>query len=136
MKKLIKDSKAFVAIDYITAILVFCTLSVVVVSLMSNIYKQNLEVKIRSNAMAYVALLLEKIDETSYFNIVNNPNSLLDELEIDRSIFDINIQVVDVPNIKSSANDIMKVVNISVKYTFSGGTQYLNFSKLKIKEII
>ena len=86
--------------------------------------------------MAYAALLLEKIDETSYFNIVNNPNSLLDELEIDRSIFDINIQVVDVPNIKSSANDIMKVVNISVKYTFSGGTQYLNFSKLKIKEII
>ena len=134
MKKLIKENKAFVMADIVVAIIIFSIFTGIVTTLMTKTYEQNLQIKVRSNAMTYAVTLLEKVDEKSFNEIVENPNCLLEGMPENNSSININVEVSDVPNISSEANNIMKIVNISVRFTFSQGTQYLNFSKLKIKE--
>ena len=134
MKKLIKENKAFVMADIVVAIIIFSIFTGIVTTLMTKTYEQNLQIKVRSNAMTYAVKLLEKVDEKSFNEIVENPNCLLEGMPENNSSININVEVSDVPNISSEANNIMKIVNISVRFTFSQGTQYLNFSKLKIKE--
>ena len=134
MKKLIKEQKAIIMADLVASLIIFTIFVGIVVTLMTKTYEQNAQVKLRSQAMEYAAIVLEKVDEKSYSEVIENPNSLIEGMQIDNSVFNVNIKVSDVPNITSKANNIMKIVNIIVKYTSSGETQSLNFSKLKIKE--
>ena len=136
MKKIIKESKAFVMADVVVAIIIFAIFTGIVTTLMTKTYEQNLQIKVRSDAMTYAVALLEKVDEKSFDEIVENPNCLLEGMPENNSAININVGVSDVPNISSEAKNIMKIVNITVRFTFSKGTQYLNFSKLKIKEAI
>ena len=136
MKEIIKENKAFVMADVVVAIIIFAIFTGIVTTLMTKTYEQNLQMKVRSDAMIYAVTLLEKVDEKSYDEIIANPNCLLEGMPDNNSAININVGVSDVPNVSSQANNIMKIVNITVRFTFSKGTQHLNFSKLKIKEAI
>ena len=103
---------------------------------MSKIYQQNLKIRIRSTAITYTTMILEKIDEKSYEQIMENKNCLLDGIDLKDLDISINIEISNVPNINPNANDLMKVIKVAIKYNYIGGTQTLNFSKLKIKENI
>lgn len=129
-KKLL-DNKGITGIDLTIAIIVLSIFAGLIVTLMSNIYINSIEIQKSANAMAYATIVLEKVDEKSFNEIDENfVNTLINNGEIDiDSSYTINFSTEVIEE------NLLKKVVVNVSYDVNGVQRLIKINKLKIKEI-
>ena len=127
----ILDNKGVTGIDLTISIVVLSIFSGLIITLMSSIYKNSIEIQKSANAMAYATIVLEKVDEKSFNEIDENfVNALKTNGEIDIA----NDYAINFSTDVLEENLIKKVV-VKVVYDINGEQKSITISKLKIKEI-
>lgn len=131
MKKIISNNKGVTGIDLTVAIIILTLYTGIIVTLMSNTYRTSTEIQMGANAMSYVTMVLEKVDEKAYEEIDNNFVTKLKSSG--------EVQMNDNYTVEISTNELeenmFKKVQVSVKYNLNGEEKSIVINKLKIKEI-
>lgn len=131
MKKKFLNNKGVTGIDITISIVILSLFAGLIISLMSSIYKNSIEIQKGANAMAYATIVLEKVDEKAFNEIDENfVNTLINnkEIAID-SNYTINFST------EILAENLLKKAIVKVSYDINGEQKSLIINKLKIKEI-
>lgn len=130
MKNKILDNKGITGIDLSISLIVLTIFSGLIISLMSSIYKNSLEIQKGSNAMAYATMILEKVDEKSFNQVDENFIATLEnEIKIDDGY---TVEIISADDIEEG---LLKKVVLKVSYDINGEEKSILINKLKIKEI-
>ena len=131
MKKKFLNNKGVTGIDITISIVILSIFAGPIISLMSSIYKNSIEIQKGANAMAYATIVLEKVDEKAFNEIDENfVNTLINnkEIAID-SNYTINFST------EILEENLLKKAIVKVSYDINGEQKSLIINKLKIKEI-
>lgn len=131
MKKKFLNNKGVTGIDITISIVILSLFAGLIISLMSSIYKNSIEIQKGANAMAYATIVLEKVDEKAFNEIDENfVNTLINnkEIAID-SNYTINFST------EILEENLLKKAIVKVSYDINGEQKSLIINKLKIKEI-
>lgn len=136
--KNIKNETGITGIDLVIAIIIMSIFIGIITTLMTNIYRQSLEVQASSYAMAYATVILEKVDEKS-FEEVQNPN-FIEELKESGEItmpddYKITLDISNPDNVTQDVASVIKKATVTVSYNVNNKEQSMSISKLKVKEI-
>lgn len=134
INKKILENKGITGVDLTISIIVFTIFSGLIITLMTNIYANSIEIQKSANAMAYATIVLEKVDEKAYEEIDNAfATNLVNtgEVKIDDG-YTINFRA-SYP--REDLKDLVKQATVEVSYNIKGKTMSLVINKLKIKEI-
>ena len=136
--KIMKKESGITGIDLVIAIIIMSIFIGIITTLMTNIYKQSLEIQASSYAMAYATVILEKVDEKS-FEEVQNPNfieNLKDSGEITMpDDYEITLDISNPDNVTQDVASVIKKATVTVSYNVNNKEQSMSISKLKVKEI-
>lgn len=127
--KKILDNKGITGIDLTIGLIILSIFSGLIITLMSAIYMNSIEIQKSANAMAYATIILEKVDEKS-FNEIDEDflTTIEDEIDISSDYnIDFSTDVLE--------EDLIKKVVVKVSYDVSGNQKSMTINKLKIKEI-
>lgn len=128
------NNKGITGIDVTIAIIIIIVFTGVIANLMFSIYKAAIEIQKGANADAYATIILEKVDEKPYDEVDENfIQTLKDSGEVEISD-DYLIELVIEPYTDLQF-ELIKKVNLTIKYSVSNEEKTLNIAKLKIKEM-
>lgn len=128
------NNKGITGVDITIAIIILITFTGVIASLMFSIYNTSLNIQKGANADAYATMILEKVDEKSYNEVDENFIQMLkDENEIE--ISDDYVTELTIEPYTDYQYELIKKVNLIIKYTVNKEEKTLNITKLKIKEM-
>lgn len=128
------NNKGITGVDITIAIIIIITFTGVIASLMFSIYNTSLNIQKGANADAYATMILEKVDEKSYDEVDENFIQMLkDENEIE--ISDDYVTELTIEPYTDYQYELIKKVNLIIKYTVNKEEKTLNITKLKIKEM-
>lgn len=128
------SNKGITGIDLAIAIIILMTFTGIVSGLMYSTYATSISVKKSAEADAYATIILEKVDEKTYDEVDSNfVETLKTNNEIE--ISDDYTITFTVEPYSDYALDIVKKVEVTIKYNVSNEEKTLVISKLKIKEI-
>lgn len=128
------NNKGITGVDITIAIIIIITFTGVIASLMFSIYKTSLNIQKGANADAYATMILEKVDEKSYDEVDENFIQMLkDNNEIE--ISDDYVTELTIEPYTDYQYELIKKVNLIIKYTVNKEEKTLNITKLKIKEM-
>lgn len=128
------NNKGITGVDITIAIIIIITFTGVIASLMFSIYNTSLNIQKGANADAYATMILEKVDEKSYDEVDENFIQMLkDDKEIE--ISDDYITELTIEPYTDYQYELIKKVNLIIKYTVNKEEKKLNITKLKIKEM-
>lgn len=133
-KKILLNNRGVTGIDLVVSLIMIVMFVGLITSLMSATYKLSIEIQKSANANAYATMIFEKVDEKAYEDINNNFVETLKstgEISIDN---DYTIEF-SVRPITSLEEDVLKKVEIAVKYDVNGEEKIIVMNKLKIKEV-
>lgn len=131
-KNILLDNKGVTGTDLVIAIVVIAIFAGLITQLMASIYKISIDIQKSANANAYATMILEKVDEKPFEEVTDDfVANLNDEISIDDS-FNITIKVTKLEDIDEN---LVKKVDLTLKYNINGEEKQLFISKLKIKEI-
>lgn len=132
--KIFFSNKGITGIDITVAIIIIITFTGVISGLMYSIYKTSITVQKSAEADAYATIILEKVDEKAYDEVDENfVQKLKEDKEIE--ISDDYAITFTVETYDDDEFDLIKRVNVTIKYTVAKEEKTLEISKLKIKEI-
>ena len=127
----LRSNKGITGIDLAIAIIVLATFTGVIITLMSNIYRNSIDIQKNANAMAYATIVLEKVDEKAFEEKnADFVNTLKDSGEVEISsdyIINFSTEVLE--------ENLIKKVGVKVSYDINGEQRTITINKLKIKEI-
>ena len=127
----LRSNKGITGIDLAIAIIVLVTFTSLIITLMSSIYRNSIDIQKNANAMAYATIVLEKVDEKAFEEInADFVNTLKDSGEVEISsdyIITISTEVLE--------ENLIKKVGVKVSYDINGEQRTITINKLKIKEI-
>ena len=136
--KIMRKESGITGIDLVIAIIIMSIFIGIITTLMTNIYKQSLEIQASSYAMAYATVILEKVDEKS-FEEVQEPNfieNLKDSGEITMpDDYEITLDISNPDNVTQDVASVIKKATVTVSYNVNNKEQSMSISKLKVKEI-
>lgn len=130
----LKSESGFTMYDLILAMFLITLFVGLIASLMYSAYKINAETNLMMQASAYSVQILEDIDKIAYEEV---DSSLASKYKSDFSIpvgFNVNIEVSKYGE-EQNLQDVMKIVKLTISYEFSGNTENVTITRLKIKEI-
>lgn len=134
-KKILSNNKGFTGIDLVVSLILLVMFVGLITSLMSSTYKLSLEILKSANANAYATIIFEKVDEKAYEEVTNNFVENLKsagEISIDNSEYTIEFSVQPITSLEE---DVLKKVDINIKYDINGEEKSIVMTKLKIKEV-
>lgn len=132
-KKILQNNRGITGIDLAVSLIVATIFIGLLTGLMTNIYKTSLEIQKSANAMAYATIILEKVDEKAYEQVTEDfITTLGDEVSLDTTNYQFSLSVIP---IKELEDDIIKKVELRVRYTINGEEKTMIISKLKIREL-
>lgn len=134
-KKILSNNKGFTGIDLVVSLILLVMFVGLITSLMSSTYKLSLEILKSANAYAYATIIFEKVDEKAYEEVTNNFVENLKsagEISIDNSEYTIEFSVQPITSLEE---DVLKKVDINIKYDINGEEKSIVMTKLKIKEV-
>ena len=127
----LRSNKGITGIDLAIAIIVLVTFTSLIITLMSSIYRNSIDIQKNANAMAYATIVLEKVDEKAFEEInADFVNTLKDSGEVEISsdyIINFSTEVLE--------ENLIKKVGVKVSYDINGEQRTITINKLKIKEI-
>lgn len=128
--KFFKRNKGITGIDIVIAVMIIIIFTGLISTFMYNLYRINLETLKNANANAYATIILEKVDEKAFEEVTDDFVDKLihnNELKID-SAYTVEFS-------QKTENDLIKKVDLKIKYTVENSNKSIEISKLKIKEI-
>lgn len=128
------NNKGITGIDVTIAIIIIIVFTGVIANLMFSIYKTAIEIQKGANADAYATIILEKVDEKPYDEIDENFIQTLKnngEIEISEDY----ITELSIEPYTDYQFELIKKVNLTIKYSVNNEEKTLNIAKLKIKEM-
>lgn len=141
----IKSNKGVTGVDLVVAIIILTMFVGLLTTLMVNLYKQALEIQKSANAMSYVTIICEMVDEKSFNDVTakdsNGNYTFVTNLKNSGEVtmadgYDVEYKVENIPNKESTEiNSMMQKVSVRVSYDVQGETQSIYVMKLKVKEI-
>lgn len=136
MKKVkLKSNKGVTITDVVVAVIILSVFTGVVGNLYYLIAKNNNLIKYNTVAVYNAIKIAEDIDKISYDEVTEDLNTnIKDRYNIPEG-FSAQVKVVKYSDEDSTKQDIIKRVNITIKYEFLKEDKTYNLEKLKIKEI-
>ncbi len=136
MKKVkLKSNKGVTITDVVVAVIILSVFTGVVGNLYYLIAKNNNLIKYNTVAVYNAIKIAEDIDKISYDEVTEDLNTnIKDRYNIPEG-FSAQVKVVKYSDEDSTKQDIIKRVNITIKYKFLKEDKTYNLEKLKIKEI-
>lgn len=132
MKKLdFKSNKGISMADIIIAVIILIMFAGVICSFYYKIVYYNNSIKMNAKAVSYAITIAEDIDKILYEDV--ETDLLRDKYELaDR--FEAEVTVKKYKEINPSAEDIIKIVTITINYEFLNENKVYQIEKIKIKE--
>ncbi len=136
MKKVkLKSNRGVTITDVVVAVIILSVFTGVVGNLYYLIAKNNNLIKYNTVAVYNAIKIAEDIDKISYDEVTEDLNTnIKDRYNIPEG-FSAQVKVVKYSDEDSTKQDIIKRVNITIKYKFLKEDKTYNLEKLKIKEI-
>lgn len=127
---MLKEKKAFTAVDTILAIIIIIIFTTIVVSLMYNVRIENNILKLKMIANIHIIETLENISIAEYDEVTTD-NFLLFPTDM-ASEFEKSIEVTDVYHEDSTREDIIKKVIVTISYKINDKTYEEKAEILKV----
>lgn len=135
IKSTLKSNKGFTMQDLIIACFIITAFIGIITTVMYSAYKTNAKAYLMSQMTMYSVSILEDMDKISYEDVQTKS---IEEYRQQFSIpeaFNINIEINNYGQELENAEDVIKVVKLSMSYTFKGETEEFTVKKLKVKEM-
>lgn len=131
----VKSQKGFTMQDLAIALLIITLFIGIISTLMFNVYKINIKSKLTSQMVMYSVQILEDIDKISYEEVTSElSNSYNSKFSIPEG-FKIDIKVSNYADGLTNVQDLIKIVDLNISYSYLGETEEFKVTRLKIKEI-
>lgn len=138
----IKSEKGITGIDVAGGLLIFVLTAAGILTLYYNIYVNSISIKIHQTAIAYIAEVFERIDLENYENITRQSvgqfiadTGMLDYFNEEKNNSSIEYEVYKYSDSNSEVtHDLVKKVQVILKYTINGKEVKFPMNKLKVKE--
>lgn len=139
MKNKIKNklisNKGFTIQDLLIACFIIILFVGIIYSLMITVYKTNVKATLTSEMTIYAVKILENIDKISYEEVqTKTSEEYINEFSIP-DLYNVEIEISNYVENANNLNDVIKIVNLKLSYTFQGETEEFSVTRLKIKEI-
>lgn len=132
--KRLKEKKGFTGIDVVVAVLIILLFVGMLVTAFYNIYKISTEIAFEAEALQYLVSALEYSDKINYEEVTEQ--NLLDYLaneEIPEN-YTVTFRIQSYNQIDSTKQDIVKIVTGKIVYQIENKEEFIEISKLKVKE--
>lgn len=131
----IKSEKGFTIQDLMVAALIIIIFVGVISTYMVSVYNTNMRANLTAQMTTYAVQILEDIDKISYDEVNSSlVNGYYDKFSIPGG-YTLNLEVSNYGEGVENVEDIMKIVKLTISYTFRGETEEFTVTRLKIKEI-
>lgn len=133
LKNKLKSNKGFTMQDLIMACLIITLFVGIIATTMFSVFKVNAKLDLSSQMTIYAVQILEDIDKISYEEVQTKTGYDYKEQFSIPDGFDVILNVSDYGG--EGVEDVIKIVDLTVSYTFQGETDKFTVKRLKIKEI-
>ena len=134
MKKF-KENRAATMTDVVMGVMIFIMFTGILTSGFYNIYRHNSAIRLNAIAVDYAVKILEDIDRMTYEEVTNDLNNELDEKYGIKGSYKVSLDVKNYNEDDEQKQDIIKIVNVTVKYNVAKKEEEYTVKKLKIKEM-
>ncbi len=139
MKK--KREKGITGIDVVVALMIFMFASSVILVMYYNLYVNTVTIKIHEVAVGIITDIFEKIDLDNYDNITETRIAELiessganDYFSEEKNHSNVTYKLEKYSDVDSTAQDLVKKINITVNYQINGAEKHISLNKIKIRE--
>lgn len=138
----LKNNKGISGIDIVVSVGIITITLTILVALYLNLYISNIELERRTQAISYATQILEKVSELYYADVttenfttqtLENGKTQIAGIQIPKGY---NVTVNIQPYNNNEATDVVKNVEVTVKYNIAKKENILNLSSYKTKEIL
>lgn len=133
-KKNLQNDKGITLIEIVVGIILLSIFTGLIINFIFESYSEAIGIQKSANAIAYATIILEKVDEKAYEEITNDfVNNLKSTSEIvieDDYIIDFVVKPIE-----EFEEDLIKQVEVTIKYNSNNEQKFLTIKKLKIREI-
>lgn len=134
-KEILRSNRAVTMTDLVTGMLILIIFTGILTSSFSQIYKNNIYIKLNGIATNYAIAILENIDKMPYEEVTEDINSTIREDYNINKNFNANVSVENYNSDKPEKEDIIKIVTVTINYNFNNTEDRYTVRKLKIKEM-
>ena len=131
----LKSNKGFTMQDLLFACFIITLFVGIISTMMFSAYKTNMTANLMSQMTMYAVQILEDIDKISYEDVQSKTEQeYRTQFQIPAG-FGIDIQISNYGEGVENIQDLIKIVKLTISYSFQGNTEELTINRLKIKEI-
>lgn len=131
----LKSNKGFTMQDLIIGCFIFVLFTGIIATLMYSVYEINMRSNLTAQMAVYAVKILEDIDKISYEDAQTvSGNYYKTKFSIPAG-FNVDLNLTDYGEGMPNIEDVIKIVNLKISYTFAGKTEQFTVKRLKIKEI-
>lgn len=128
----IKSENGFTMQDLLAGCLILTIFVGTIAGLMTYVYKTNVQTRLMAQMASYAVEILEDIDKISYEDAQDKDGNYYKEKFSIPAGFNLDLQFSDYGE---NLEDVIKIVNLKVSYTFNNDTTEYKIQRLKIKEM-
>lgn len=128
----IKSENGFTMQDLLAGCLILTIFVGTIAGLMTYVYKTNMQTRLMAQMASYAVEILEDIDKISYEDAQDKDGNYYKEKFSIPAGFNVDLQFSDYGE---NLEDVIKIVNLKVSYTFNNDTTEYKIQRLKIKEM-
>ena len=135
MKNKLKSNSGFTLQDLLIACFFIIIFIGTISTMMYKVNKTNIKANLTAQMIIYSVQILENIDKISYEDV---ETKTVDEYREEFSIpdgFDIKLEISNYGGNTQNQNDVIKIVKLTLSYTFANETEEYTIKRLKIREI-
>lgn len=129
---MLKNKKGFTGIDISISIIAIILFTSTILALMYNVKMENLKMQAKLLSTIYLTETLENIGIAKYEDVItDNTNLVSTDMP---NAYNININVEKYSDTDSNKEDIIKKIDVVIKYKIGNKTYEESAQRLKIKE--
>ena len=121
--------------DVVVAMLIIMLFTGILTTTFSNIYKNNIHIKMNAIAVDYAIKILEDIDKMPYEEVENSLNEEINTKYGDYKNYESHINIENYNEDDKNKEDIIKIITLTIKYKVLDSDEQYIIKKLKIKEM-
>ena len=121
--------------DVVIAMLIIMLFTGILTTTFSGLYKNNIHIKMNAIAADYAIKILEDIDKMPYEEVDNTLNEEISKKYEDYKNYEAHLDIENYNKDDDSKEDIIKIVQLTIKYKVIDSNEEYVVKKLKIKEM-
>lgn len=138
----VKSEKGITGMDMAGGLVIFTMAAASILTIYYNIYINAISIKIHQTAVGYIAELFERVDLENYENITKEnvdkyieQTGMLNYFNEEKNHSSVETVVYKYSDNTSGKEDLVKKVQVIIKYTINGKQTKFQMDKIKIKEL-